>query len=168
MGAIGSIYKQLERQGEVYEPKQLQSAKIFLLSNLNMAKFCRLLSLDLFIISDSPEALTEIEQARQDLERCVQEESCKQLVKFKFKVPKTFGDIWEALAGALLLDGGWELVNSVFGKAMAPFVSYFCKNLKEMEMNFKSEALEICKDPKNGYRLESGKMGDLYYCKILG
>ena len=41
--------------------------------------------------------------------------------------PKTLSDIWEAVAGAVLIDGGWSAVQRVFGSLLAPFIRFFSK-----------------------------------------
>jgi len=36
-------------------------------------------------------------------------------------------DIWESLAGALLIDGGISAFTKVMNKLLSPFIIYLCK-----------------------------------------
>ena len=46
----------------------------------------------------------------------------------KGKAPKILGDIWESIAGAIFLDGGWEAIHQVYGRLLFPFILNFTFN----------------------------------------
>jgi len=142
---ISSIYKSLVTKKVEFSPSHLQSAKIFLLSNINMAKFLVMSNFDSFILIHCPFKRKQLEDVARSIRNLVKESECRSLKKFKVQIPKFIGDVWEGLAGAVLIDGGWEGFKQLFAQRLAPFISYFAENFLSMNMDFKSGALEIIK-----------------------
>lgn len=46
-------------------------------------------------------------------------------VRHEIDTPKILGDIWESVGGAVLIDGGWDAFNHVFGRILSPYIRYF-------------------------------------------
>jgi hypothetical protein len=49
--------------------------------------------------------------------------------------PKALSDIFESLAGAVLIDGGWSAFKGTFGKILLPFIVFCCKFYDIIEIN---------------------------------
>ena len=80
--------------------------------------------------------------------------------------------MFESLAGAVFLDGGWDAVHKVFGRILGPCIQYICDNYDQMVFNFGSTLMEVCNrrnlvpDIKKSYRKEAnGKV--LYRVQIF-
>lgn len=51
--------------------------------------------------------------------------------------------MWESLAGALILDGGWDAINCVLVPLLTPYICFYHKYHEEMDLNIKGQALDI-------------------------
>ena len=140
---IASIFRQNWAQNSFFTPSVFQYAKIFLLSNANMAIFASMFQIHNFVLSTNQEVVAKVHEAGDRLRKISTQKKCKFFLSDGVGIPKNLSDIWESLAAAVLLDGGWEALGLVFGEALKPFISYFNKFKDEVRMNFKSEALMI-------------------------
>ena len=84
-----------------------------------MARMTVLLGLHRYMIIDNYNKEQEINEFIRSVSLDIP--FCIFLTK-SIKIPKVLSDLYESLAGALFLDGGWEAVHKVFGRILAPCI----------------------------------------------
>ena len=135
IGGVSSYFEKYHR-GTI-TPNFLQQVKVHFLSNNAMFKFFLFFHLDKFIQIDfsrkqrekDPRFFFNIKSYSNALKSAqVLMKSVKTFAEFfEMVLPalKQPADIWEALAAAVLLDGGIEAVRRVYLRLLAPFLIYF-------------------------------------------
>jgi dsRNA-specific ribonuclease len=62
---------------------------------------------------------------------------CEFLTKENLIADKRLGDIWESVAGAVFLDGGWKAIHKVYGRLLTPFMLNFILNEKDFKFDLR-------------------------------
>ena len=68
---------------------------------------------------------------------------CTFLTMQKIRAPKILGDVWESVAGAVFLDGGWKAIHQVYGKVLTPFMLCFVQNEKFFLLDLNQDLHEL-------------------------
>ena len=64
------------------------------------------------------------------------DQSCRHLWwRSQKKAPKILADVFEAVCGAVLIDGGWKALSDVVGRLVGPFVFFSAKFFSEIGRN---------------------------------
>lgn len=133
---IGNAYKIFFDNKIALVPEIMQRLKITLLSNSFMARMCTLLGIYKYIFNASEESELEMNKF---IKKIKFNRPFKNFVRHETSIPKTLSDLWESLSAAVLIDGGWEAFNMVFGRILAPYLKFFCKYYYKIETNIISK-----------------------------
>lgn len=68
---------------------------------------------------------------------------CREFKQPEIPITKSLSDMWESLAGALLIDGGWKAISQVLIPVLSPYIVFYYKFHYLMDLNLKGQALEI-------------------------
>jgi dsRNA-specific ribonuclease len=50
---------------------------------------------------------------------------CREFKQPDITITKSLSDMWESLAGALLIDGGWPAINQVLIPILMPYIEFY-------------------------------------------
>ena len=129
---LANAYKIFKAAGRDIKPEVLQSLKISLLSNAFMARIAVMNEFHRYLITSSQEVIEEVDTFVQKVSF---NKKYRSFVKHEFQVPKILSDIYEAIAAAVLYDGGWKAIHQVFGRLLGPYIKFFCLYYQKMETN---------------------------------
>ena len=73
---------------------------------------------------------------------------------YLFEPSKILGDVFEALIGAIFIDGGMKSVLQVYSHLLAPFILYVAKFSKRLNKEPKEEFLSLSKQKKLEPKIE--------------
>lgn len=125
---IGSLMNYFENANIIVKPERLQSAKERFLSNKAMCKFMTFYGLTSLIVVTNE---SSVQRVKDDMMKWVRPTMF--LSEFLEKEPETFSkrvsDVWESLAYAVFLDGGYQALSQSFLALMAPFLDCFVQFL---------------------------------------
>lgn len=164
---IGPIMKTFDSMDETYTPHTLNSAKIFFLSNRTMAKLAVSIDLHKYIFTSNRKLLDNVVKFA---EECLNDQQFFFFSRHDYKNLKVVSDIWEAQAGAVLLDGGWEAMSRYIGRIMKPFISFFIQNHKTLQANI-FEKINYLVTTDKTIKIEKRKIEkdemEPYECRII-
>ena len=128
----GNAFLILKNRNVYIDPNLLQNMKISLLTNAFMARLAVIHNFHRYIITENVNVINEINDF---IKKVNLKTMYKSFVKHELVVPKVLSDIFEALAGAVLLDGGWPAFHKVFGRIFGPYLQFFCHFFDKMDTN---------------------------------
>ena len=137
---IGNSFKLLEERNINLNPEVFQKVKVSLLSNSFMARIAVLLGLHRYLINANTDVINEINEYTRKFRVKF---PYKNFVMYECNTPKVLSDLWESLAAAVLIDGGWKAVKEVFGKLLAPYLKFVCNYFEKIETNLISKLAYI-------------------------
>jgi len=124
---IGSLMNYFEKTGTIVKPERLQLAKERFLCNKAMCKFMTFYGLTRLIVTKD----SSVHAVKSDLMNWVRPTMF--LNEFLEKEPEVFSkrvsDVWESLAYAVFLDGGFPALAQSLLSLMAPFLDCFAQSL---------------------------------------
>jgi dsRNA-specific ribonuclease len=124
---VGCLMDYFENTGFIVKPERLQLAKERFLSNKAMCKFMTFYGLTPLIVTKD----SSVEIVKHDMMTWVRPTMF--LSEFLEREPDTFSkrvsDVWEAMAYAVFLDGGYKALAQSYLGLMAPFIDSFIQSL---------------------------------------
>jgi dsRNA-specific ribonuclease len=124
---VSSLVNCFESRGTLVKPERIQKAKRYFLSNKAICKFMLLFGLSNLISTKDQAVLVG---SKEPLLWLNENMLLGEFLEIDTKnYSKKISDVWEALAYAIFLDGGFPALEQSFLRLMTPFLIYYADNI---------------------------------------
>ena len=155
--ALHNLYLIHKKYNMKISPEIFHGLKVILLSNFTFTKLNAFLEGYKFL--HLPFDSSDMNKGKLFYEKFKKNERFRDLWFMGYNEDlKALGDSFEALAGAIFVDGGWKAIHKVYGRIFLPFIYFYARHekyiivdMKHMvvsDFQAKGEKVEFVYDPK--------------------
>nr|QZA51932.1 dicer-like 5 [Paramecium bursaria] len=141
-------------------PTDLYRIKMLLVSNSFMAKLSYAYDLHKII----EKQLSDIEFYKQNIDL---DQDFRYYCANFVRVPKILSDFFEALCGAIFMDGGWDAIIKVYGLMYDRFIQYSCMYLQQIDGHVIERIHQYSLTKQQTFQCKITKEGNLSLCEII-